>query len=111
MNLVLLILDGASGLDNLSRNLKFIAVHLAQLLRYKAVETKLNLNGLVRHSNTNEPHLPVGLMVHSSIKKNSLVEKQWMQPERFNKYEIIMGTLHLEMAFPATIGDWLESNH
>jgi hypothetical protein len=37
---------------------------------------------------------------------------QWLYPEKYgeDKYLMMMGPLHIEMAFAAAIGDWLESS-
>ena len=67
LNLVSLILDGELAIENLSTNAETATTNLAQLLRFTAVKTKRGCDGFLRHSQCNEPPLPVktGLLVHA----------------------------------------------
>ena len=35
---------------------------------------------------------------------------QWSRPEQFGKIVVMMGPLHIEMAFVTAIGDWLDGS-
>ena len=76
LNLVSLILDGETTIENASTNAETVTTNLAQLLRFNAVKTKRICDGFLRHSKFNEPTLPVkiGLLVHAKTRKKSLVE-------------------------------------
>ena len=77
VNLISLIIDGETTIDNASANAAAVATNLAQLIRFNSIKTKRRSDGFLRHSVTNEPPLAVkiGLMIHSKTRKRSLVEK------------------------------------
>ena len=77
LNLVSLIIDGETTIDNTTTNAAKAATNLAQLLRFNAVKIKWKSDRFLRHSKSNEPPLPVsiGLMVHAKTRKRSMVEK------------------------------------
>ena len=77
LNLISLILDRETTIEDASTNAETVATNLAQLLGFNAVKTKRICDGILRDSKSNEPPLPVkvGLLVHAKTRKKSLFEK------------------------------------
>ena len=71
LNLVSVILDGETAIENAWTNAETVAANLAELRRFNAIKTKRRCNGFLRHSKSNLPPLPVKieLLVHAKTRK------------------------------------------
>ena len=66
LNLVSVIINDKTAIDNATTNAAKVARNLAQLLRFNAVKTKRRSDGFLRHSKSNELPLPVSTGLHGS---------------------------------------------
>ena len=87
LHLLGLILEGSTDQTSMNDASQSIALNIAQLIRFNAVQQKRRQNSLkIRHAKTNEPPLPVlvGLLIHSKTRKKSLVERICIYGIKYN---------------------------